>query len=470
MWFNGTSSTTYGRLLSFSNFAFEIAAGGNTISVYDGSWRATGASGIANTWHHVAVTNDMTNMVVYLDGQQIYTKASATFNFTGQNMFLAAQGKTLNTTERFAGKIDEFRIWNVARTAQQILNNYQQQLIGTETGLIAYYNFNNDTPTNIVNSANYVLSANSSPTYLLTNYEDYLNDYALSFDGFDDRLLMLTPISGNADFTLETQFKTSAGNANQYRRLFGWTSYAFEVAIVNGKIYTYKGSWSSASATTFNDGQWHHLAVSKSGTAISIYVDGNLLSTRTLTLNLTSSMFVGGSAITNSPDDYFNGQLDEIRIWNIARTQPQIEADMNTVLAGNETGLIQYFDLNTPTTTANINNLVVDGDIITRSGSGGTNNLPPFVAATKNEITTSISEIFSAENEVLSVYPNPVNDVLNINNSGLNKIIVLDAAGKEVMNVTTASTQIDLSYLNQGVYFLQVSNNEEIKTAKIIKD
>ena len=68
------------------------------------------------------------------------------------------------------------------------------------------------------------------------------------------------------------------------------------------------------------------------------------------------------------------------------------------------------------------------------------------------------------------MYPNPVSDVVNINLNGASNIVVLDAAGKEVMNVNTASSQIDLSSLNQGIYFLQVFNNQETKTAKIIKN
>jgi len=70
----------------------------------------------------------------------------------------------------------------------------------------------------------------------------------------------------------------------------------------------------------------------------------------------------------------------------------------------------------------------------------------------------------------ISLFPNPVSDVVNINLNGTSNIVVLDAASKVVMNFNTASSQIDLSSLNQGIYFLQVFNNQETKTAKIIKN
>jgi hypothetical protein len=39
------------------------------------------------------------------------------------------------------GEIDEFRVWNVERTASEITSNMNTSLSGSETGLVAYYNF-----------------------------------------------------------------------------------------------------------------------------------------------------------------------------------------------------------------------------------------------------------------------------------------------------------------------------------------
>src|SRR5204863_8042273 len=49
---------------------------------------------------------------------------------------------------------------------------------------------------------------------------------------------------------------------------------------------------------------------------------------------------------------YFNGQMDEISIWNVARTPGQIQASMHRSLVGNESGLVGYwrFDETTGTT------------------------------------------------------------------------------------------------------------------------
>ena len=83
-------------------------------------------------WHHIAVTFDGTNYILYLDGSQIHT-------YTG------AAGKTpLNTPIKYIGlnlqgKIDEVRMWDVVRTESEIKNNMNTRLSGAETNLVAYY-------------------------------------------------------------------------------------------------------------------------------------------------------------------------------------------------------------------------------------------------------------------------------------------------------------------------------------------
>ena len=39
----------------------------------------------------------------------------------------------------FNGLFDEFRVWNVARSATEIMTNYNKSLTGTETGLVGYW-------------------------------------------------------------------------------------------------------------------------------------------------------------------------------------------------------------------------------------------------------------------------------------------------------------------------------------------
>jgi Secretion system C-terminal sorting domain len=77
---------------------------------------------------------------------------------------------------------------------------------------------------------------------------------------------------------------------------------------------------------------------------------------------------------------------------------------------------------------------------------------------------------FSAEN--FSVYPNPVQDVLNINTTSVvDTIIVYDVLGKLVLQSQpdAVSPSIDMSTLASGAYLVQVTIDNASKTVKIIK-
>ncbi|SDH37608.1 Ig-like domain-containing protein [Winogradskyella thalassocola] len=109
----------------------------------------TGTTGLLNSttvvtdgnWHHVSVTlgNDIADL--YIDGV-----LDATMSITGtlnNSSHPVAIGENLQAVGRyFSGDIDDVRIWNVARTAEQINNSLNCELQGTETGLMAYYTFN----------------------------------------------------------------------------------------------------------------------------------------------------------------------------------------------------------------------------------------------------------------------------------------------------------------------------------------
>jgi len=77
-------------------------------------------------------------------------------------------------------------------------------------------------------------------------------------------------------------------------------------------------------------GTWSHLAVTYDGAGVRLYVNGTLAATTSKTgaiATSTNPLQIGGDT---SYGQYFNGTIDEVRIYNVALTAAQIQADMTT--------------------------------------------------------------------------------------------------------------------------------------------
>ncbi len=88
---------------------------------------------------------------------------------------------------------------------------------------------------------------------------------------------------------------------------------------------------------------WTHVALVYANRAPRLYVNGELVRSGSASLfpNVHPSASLGGSVQADYGN--YSGQLDEVRIWNIARSQAQIQADLGRPLAGDEPGLLVYY-------------------------------------------------------------------------------------------------------------------------------
>ncbi|MCW1149234.1 LamG domain-containing protein, partial [Flavobacterium lacisediminis] len=121
-----------------------------------------------NTWTHVAAVYDGTNMYVYANGNLIASQAaSVTLPATSNQVNIGS--RIGSNTENFTGNIDDIRVWNVVRTAEQINGSKNCELQGTESGLLAYYKFNQAVD-QANNSAVTTLTATTGSNGTLTNF------------------------------------------------------------------------------------------------------------------------------------------------------------------------------------------------------------------------------------------------------------------------------------------------------------
>ena len=93
-----------------------------------------------NTWTHIAAVYDGSNMYVYANGTLIASQAAPASLPSTTNPFYI--GNRIGGSELFTGNLDEIRVWTTARTAEQIAGSMNCELQGSESGLVAYYKFN----------------------------------------------------------------------------------------------------------------------------------------------------------------------------------------------------------------------------------------------------------------------------------------------------------------------------------------
>jgi hypothetical protein len=93
----------------------------------------------------VAFTYDGTTAKMYINGVDVgTTNVNSGVNLQATtNPAYISNISLFSATTRYVGVLDEVRVWNDARTAQEIAGSKDCGLTGSETNLIAYYNFDN---------------------------------------------------------------------------------------------------------------------------------------------------------------------------------------------------------------------------------------------------------------------------------------------------------------------------------------
>jgi chitodextrinase len=216
-------------------------------------------------------------------------------------------------------------------------------------------------------------TATATMTVTVRNTPVSTAPHYLELDGVDDYLEVgdapgLSFGNGTADtpLTIETWFRPDAMGRHQLLGKWGeTTNQEYQLQIVSGFLrFDLRDNSTQGSATVFTVssfngliGSWHHLAVTYDGrggstaaNGITVYVDGVAVSLNRETSatyvameNLAAPLVIGREGPSWKQ---YDGGLDEIRLWNIARTAAELQASMNLALTGAEPGLVGYWQLN----------------------------------------------------------------------------------------------------------------------------
>jgi hypothetical protein len=178
--------------------------------------------------------------------------------------------------------------------------------------------------------------------------------YALNFDGNGDYVSLPAGLyNGNITtaITIEYWFKgTDIQSAVRFQNggdfvIAGWGNPPQFIVSTDGD--TGGGVFINGTGDNVEDGNWHHIACVRSRNGImATYVDGELSHSRQASEDEMPLIdAIGYLGALNGVDEFTTGQLQEVRIWNVARTAIEIQQNMNKELTGNEPGLVAYYKM-----------------------------------------------------------------------------------------------------------------------------
>ena len=215
---------------------------------------------------------------------------------------------------------------------------------------------NEASPAVVSNAATFNHTVVTPGDYFLRVRPASLAGRAMRFDGTDDGISLGNPaaLRITGDQTIEMWLKPDdfATSRNPWAKAYGGEGsitiqtdgtidYLYGTSGVNGGTYA-----SLNTRRRLVAGQWNHFAVVRQlGAApqkINLYLNGQLVN------SADAQYFPAVASALNAQIGFgytnrYKGEMDEVRVWNVARTGAQVTAGMAQQLTGNESGLVAYY-------------------------------------------------------------------------------------------------------------------------------
>jgi hypothetical protein len=322
----------------------------------------------------------------------------------------------------------------------------------------------------------------------------------LDFDGVNDIVVIPHNASlnlGTGAFTIEAWIQADPSQEYNPMILFkkdtiiGSTGMAFGLTdkgrlAIATEVGAFNSGGFGSSAVDLRDGVCHHVVytrdLSGASDTLRAYIDGVLQkrSVKGLSsadLSYATNLHIGWSDGGFAKGDYpFNGMIKEVRMWNITRSEAEINATMDKFLKGTEAGLIGYWRLNENTgqEVKDYSKNKNHGTLGKTAGADGNDPAAKDFCDVINDVLPPVG-ISETEEANTVVYPNPVKEVLYfnlVNSERLNRLSIYNAMGQLVYDqLAPKDNQLDVSDFEQGIYFYEMTlTNGRRLTDRFIKE
>jgi hypothetical protein len=313
-------------LEKYGSYGIKLESGQLVGYRWGGSENHASSTLSTGTWYFVTMTFDGLIHKTYVNGTLVNSESDSGSIPSTTNV--VGIGASATSGNYFNGLIDEARVYNRALSPVEV-----SQLYNYAPSPVAYWNFEEGSG----GSVNDTSGNGNTGTWNGTGSHWTQGKYgkAGNFNGVDDFVNIPNSSFLNPNIlTVSTWAKSNTSTWNDY----GFLVSKRDVYVIHPNqgvttvtFYINNGSWVGVTCTPPSSiTNWHYYTLTWDGTNLSCYIDGIL----------GSSSTPGGSINTSDTgplnigrDDglsrYLNGKIDEVRIYNYARTQGQIIQDMN---------------------------------------------------------------------------------------------------------------------------------------------
>jgi len=382
VWVNPTTSIVSKAIIAKAEeLRLVTDASGNPLcQIKATSWQEAATSSVAlplNTWSHVLCTYDLTNIKIYINGVLKSTTALTAVPDDTSAVFYAGRDASAGTTYGFfTGLIDEYKFYYYALTEDEINIDYNS---GSARVMGSLSSDTGNTAPSTAASQEYCIpgdTATCSPPVARWDFNEGIGSSAydtsgngnngglgagtaapswttgkvgkgLRFDGSNDYVNVGNPsslqIATNGQITMSTWIKVSSfptsGNFVYFigKGYDGTEAYFLRVKNNSGTLRVDAGSYdgtdhmASWNISSWNTNEWHHLTGVYNGTKWIVYFDGIQKASTTTDGPENNNMNVSIGAFYNSGSfqRFFSGIIDQVHIYNYARTPAQIAWDYN---------------------------------------------------------------------------------------------------------------------------------------------
>ncbi|MFZ4398529.1 MAG: LamG-like jellyroll fold domain-containing protein [Bacteroidales bacterium] len=406
---------TYTPYSSVEPYSLYVNTSGNLViftnnSIGLGSFRISNSMVPLNQWVYVAGTISNNNYRLFINGVDAgMSSESINHNFDGTNSYSLKIGK-FRTNNYFKGKIDDIRLYNRSLSQTLIDSLYHEGgwpfQTNFNTGLVAYYPFNNNAYDESGNGHNGEVNG-AIPT--LDRFQNVNRAY--SFNGTNNSIGTNLDIS-YADFTISLWVYNYQ---HQYSQIIDCRDVNSSVPLVHMYVsnddkikYGIRDNSGHyieiSSITTIDNNKWYNIVVDFHSGVLSVYINGTKENSAIYTYSYYSSFTINRLVIGGNYYDSgskYNGKIDDIRIFNRALNVTEIDSlfhiDGWPLQINLNTGLVAHypFNGNAHDESGNGNNGLVAGATTTFDRFGNANSAYSFDGSS-NKITIPHKSILNA--------------------------------------------------------------------------